>query len=192
MELMLATNNEKKRAELAEVLAPLGLTLLLPRDRSLVVEPEETGKTFLENAEIKARSCLAATRLPSLADDSGLEVMALGGAPGIFSARYGAPEARTDADRNALLLQALEGNTDRRARFVCALFCVFPDGRTITAEGFCEGEIALSPAGAGGFGYDPLFYLPQFCCTMADIPKNEKNKISHRANAFKIFSQKWE
>ncbi|MDR2670860.1 MAG: RdgB/HAM1 family non-canonical purine NTP pyrophosphatase [Oscillospiraceae bacterium] len=190
MEWVLATGNPGKRREMESLLAPLGVRLRLPAEFGAAFAPDETGGTFAANARLKAEAALALTGLPALADDSGLEVAALGGAPGVLSARYGGA-GLSAADRNERLLAALAGRTDRAAHFVCALVCLFPDGRSLTAEGVCEGEIAAAPCGAGGFGYDPLFYLPKYGKTMAELPDDEKNRISHRGRAVRALLRQW-
>ncbi|MDR1158558.1 MAG: RdgB/HAM1 family non-canonical purine NTP pyrophosphatase [Oscillospiraceae bacterium] len=190
MEWVFATGNPGKRREMESLLAPLGVRLRLPAEFGVVFAPDETGATFAANARLKAEAALAFTDLPALADDSGLEVAALGGAPGVLSARYGGA-GLSAADRNERLLAALMGCTDRAARFVCALICLFPDGRAFTAEGVCEGEIVRAPCGAGGFGYDPLFYLTKYGKTMAELPDGEKNKISHRGRAVRALLRQW-
>jgi XTP/dITP diphosphohydrolase len=181
--LVLASNNAKKLAELRALLAPLGITLI-PQGELGVGEAEEPHATFVENALAKARHAAAATGLPALADDSGLCVAALGGAPGVHSARYaGAP--KSDARNNAKLLAALAGQTDRRARFVSLLVLVrhAEDPQPIIAEGEWPGEILLTPAGAGGFGYDPLFLDPESGRSAAELDPAEKNRRSHRGRA---------
>lgn len=187
MKFVLASRNPKKLQELQDILKFNGIEILpLPEDAP---EPEENGASFEENALIKARSACAHTGLPALADDSGLCVDALDGAPGIRSARYC---EGTDADRNALLLHRLASvpDEDRGARFVCAIACVFPDGREITVDGMCEGKILRQASGSGGFGYDPLFYVPEFQCTFAELPAQIKNKISHRAIALDALAER--
>jgi XTP/dITP diphosphohydrolase len=185
MRLLLATHNRGKRREWMALLDGLDVELLLPDDLGLTSDIEETGETYTENALLKARALAATSGLPTLADDSGLEVDALDGAPGVRSARYhlGADEVRYRA-----LLKALDGvPAERRgARFRCVAALVLPDGggaREFVAEGVCEGVIGFAPAGEGGFGYDPVFYLPERRCTMAELPQEEKNRISHRARA---------
>ena len=153
MKFVLASQNVHKQRELQAVLAPYGVELLLQRDLGVPIDVDETGATFAENARLKADAALRATGLAAIADDSGLMVDALGGAPGVYSARYGAPACKTDADRNEKLLAALQGVPDeaRTARFVCALCCALPDGRRIEAVGTCPGErgrfSSLRPAG---------------------------------------------
>lgn len=178
MKFVLASHNQKKLKELQQIIGELGMEIIpLPENAP---EPEENGATFAENAWIKAKSAAAFTGLPALADDSGLCVDALDGAPGIYSARYC---EGSDADRNALLLRNMTGKTNRSARFVCCIACVWPDGTSLTVDGACEGEIAESLSGAGGFGYDPLFYVPAYGCTFGELDGDVKNSISHRAKA---------
>ncbi len=178
MKFVLASHNQKKLKELQQIIGELGMEIIpLPENAP---EPEENGATFAENALIKAKSAAAFTGLPALADDSGLCVDALDGAPGIYSARYC---EGSDADRNALLLRNMTGKTNRSARFVCCIACVWPDGTSLTVDGACEGEIAESLSGAGGFGYDPLFYVPAYGCTFGELDGDVKNSISHRAKA---------
>jgi XTP/dITP diphosphohydrolase len=185
MRLLLATHNRGKRREWRALLDGLDVDLLLPDDLGLIGDIEETGETYTENALIKARALAAASGLPTLADDSGLEVDALDGAPGVRSARYhlGADEVRYRA-----LLKALDGVPEekRGARFRCIAALVLPDdsdAREFITEGVCEGVIGFGPAGEEGFGYDPVFYLPERDRTMAELPAEEKNRISHRARA---------
>lgn len=178
MKFVLASHNQKKLKELQQIIRELDMEIIpLPENAP---EPEENGATFAENARIKAKSAAAFTGLPALADDSGLCVDALDGAPGIYSARYC---EGSDADRNALLLRNMTGKTNRSARFVCCIACVWPDGTSLTVDGACEGEIAESLSGAGGFGYDPLFYVPAYGCTFGELDGDVKNRISHRAKA---------
>jgi XTP/dITP diphosphohydrolase len=187
--LMLATTNTGKVAEFRALLAPYfdpaALTLLTPGDWPVSLPAvEETGQTFADNARLKAQALARATGVAALADDSGLCVDALGGAPGLHSARWAGPEA-SDADRTALLLQKLAGLPPslRTARFVCAVAAAFPEGTIVEAEGVCEGVIADGPRGASGFGYDPVF-LPLGCKrTLGEMTAAEKNRLSHRAQA---------
>ncbi len=182
MQLLLATHNIGKRREWMALLAGNGVMLLTPEEVGVEAEVEETGNTYRENALLKARTLAAASGLPTLADDSGLEVDMLGGAPGIRSARY---RLGSDEVRYRALLRALENvpAPQRTARFRCVAALVLPDGREFVTEGVCEGVIATEPRGEGGFGYDPIFYLPTHGCTMAELPAEEKNRISHRARA---------
>jgi len=189
--LLIATNNQKKLKELSAILIDLGFECVALRDMGLDIDPEETGTTFAENSYIKAKCGMEASGLPCIADDSGLAVDALDGAPGIYSARYC---EGTDEDRVAFLLKNMENVADgnRTARFVSAITCVFPNGDTISAEGYCEGVITREVMGDGGFGYDPVFYVEAHKATFAQIPQAVKNEISHRANALKIFKGKME
>ena len=186
MEFVIASHNQKKIREIAAILGTLGISLEpLPGGAP---EPEETGPTFEENALIKARAACALTGKPAIADDSGLAVDALGGAPGIYSARYC---EGSDLDRNAFLLRSMEGIPDgrRQAWFVSAVACAFPNGDALTVRGECGGEILREAHGAGGFGYDPLFWYPPAGCTFAELPAEEKNRVSHRARALQKMKQ---
>ena len=182
-ELLAATSNAGKLKEL-RLLLP-GFRLVSPDTLDLRMEVAEDGGSFRENAALKARAWAAASGRPAIADDSGLEVDALGGEPGIFSARYGGP-GLDDAGRCRLLLSNLARVADpaeRTARFVCCAAVAAPDGRSCFGEGTCEGRIAAEASGAGGFGYDPVFYLPREGRTMAELSAAEKNRISHRTRA---------
>ena len=182
--LLLASNNRHKLEELSAIFADLPVTLVLPEQVGLDREVEETGTTFEENAVLKATTFACASSLPALADDSGLEIDALGGAPGVHSRRYAGPEA-SDADRIALVLEQLSGVPEARrtARFRCTMALATPHGLVGVVEGTCEGRIAFAPRGRHGFGYDPIFLLPERGCTMAELAAAEKNQISHRARA---------
>jgi len=182
MELLFATRNAHKVEEVRALLANTGVTVRSLDDAALDVDPPETGATFEENALQKARFVHELTGLPCVADDSGLEVDALGGAPGVHSKRF-SPEA-TDGANNRLLLERMQGVTDRRARFRCVLALV-ADGVERTVDARCEGQLAEAPRGEHGFGYDPLF-LPDEAPgrTMAELTLAEKNAISHRSRAF--------
>lgn len=184
MKLVFATRNKGKLRELRQLLQLDHLEILALDDIPGTPEVEEDGDTFAENATKKAREIMEATGLPALADDSGLEVDALGGAPGVHSARYAGEDA-TDGDRINLLLSELQGvpHEQRTARFRCVVAIATPTRELYSAEGVCEGLIAFEPTGQGGFGYDPVFYLPEYGCTMAQLPQAEKNRISHRARA---------
>lgn len=180
MKFVIASHNRKKIAEMNAILGALGIEFTAqPGDAP---EPEETGTVFEENALIKARAACAFTGLPAVADDSGLCVDALDGAPGVYSARYCAGD---DQDRNAFLLKNMEAVPDgkRQARFVSAIACVFPNGDELVVRGECEGEILRAAHGAGGFGYDPLFFVKEFDCTFGELPQEIKNQVSHRARA---------
>ncbi|MBN1874253.1 MAG: RdgB/HAM1 family non-canonical purine NTP pyrophosphatase [Anaerolineae bacterium] len=180
--LLLATHNKGKQREWRALLDGLDFELVLPDEIGVSDEVEEIGETYLDNALLKASALAAASGLPALADDSGLEVDALEGAPGVRSARY---QLGTDVVRYRALLNALVGVPieARTARFRCVTALVLPDGREFATEGVCEGVIATGSVGEGGFGYDPVFYLPDRGCTMAELPVEVKNHISHRARA---------
>jgi XTP/dITP diphosphohydrolase len=181
-ELLVATHNPGKKQEYLELLAPLEATICFPDDLDVHLDVREDGATYAQNARKKAGSYARASELLTLADDSGLEVDALGGAPGIHSARY---VQGSDADRVQALLSDLRDVPweARTARFRCVIVIVTRDGETHEAEGICEGMIAHEPAGEGGFGYDPIFYLPDYERTMAQLSRKTKNRISHRARA---------
>lgn len=181
--LVLASNNAGKLREFAALLAPLGLEVLPQADFN-VPEADEPHATFLENALAKARHCAQHTGLPALADDSGLCVAALEGAPGVFSARF-AGEPKSDARNNALLVEKLAGEADRRAHYVCVLALVRhpEDPQPLFAEGEWHGEIVDEPRGVGGFGYDPYFWLPELEQTAAELEPAFKNAVSHRGQA---------
>ena len=192
MKFVLASHNRGKLREMQQLLAPLGAEVVLPADLGIIGEAEETGRSFAENSMIKARAVFDACGLATIADDSGLMVDALDGAPGVYSARFGAPACKTDADRNALLLRKLElvPDPERGAQFVCAVTCILPDGTVLTAQGICRGEILRANRGDNGFGYDPLFYVPQEGLSFAELPAERKNQISHRARAFAELKEK--
>ncbi len=181
--LVLASNNAKKMKELNALLAPLGFEVI-PQGELGIPEAEEPHATFVENALAKARHAAAHSSLPALADDSGLCVRALGGAPGVLSARY-AGEPKSDARNNDKLLAELSGQTDRRAHFVsCLVLCRSADDpQPIIAEGEWHGEIVSERRGDGGFGYDPLFFVPEFGQTAAELDADTKNRVSHRGRA---------
>ncbi len=185
MKVVLASQNRHKLAEIQAILAQYDMELVLQSDLGLQIDVDETGESFEENSELKARAVMEATGLPAVADDSGLCVDVLGGAPGIYSARYGAPDCVTDRDRLNHLLNNLRGvrSEERTARFVCVITLVWPDGRKLVARGSCEGLITFEPRGEDGFGYDPVFYVPSQGCTFAQMGAERKNAISHRANA---------
>ena len=192
MKVILASNNENKLREMKEILSPLGWEILRPKELGLSLDPDENGTTFEENSAIKARCFAEAAGLPAIADDSGIEVDALGGAPGVYSARYGGESCPDDRSRNLLLMKNMEDvpNGARGGRFVSVITMVLPDGTTISARGEIAGEILRGEVGAGGFGYDPLFYIPSEGCTMAQLSAGRKNQISHRANALRAFVEK--
>ena len=192
MKLVLASNNAKKLAELRTILSGAGVALLSAREAGFTDEIDETGTSFAENACIKAQTACRATGLPAVGDDSGLCVDALGGAPGVYSARYTGSHDDSDEARYRLLLKNLEGETARAARFVCAVCCAMPDGTLLTASGACEGEILTAPRGTGGFGYDPVFRPLGFDRSMAELSAEEKNAISHRGRALAQFQRELE
>lgn len=186
MKMVLASKNAHKLAEMAAILSQVGIEVVLESDVGADVEVEETGTTFEENAALKAKAVMEATGLPAIADDSGLCVTALGGGPGVFSARYGG-EGLTDRDRYELVLSGLSGQIDRSARFVSCICCAFPNGDTVTARGECPGLITYGPRGEDGFGYDPIFLVPGKRKTFAQMTAEEKNAISHRGVALQKF-----
>ena len=189
MKFVIATHNAHKLIELQRILTPLGIEGVTDRDLGIELpEVEETGTTFAENAYLKAASACQVTGLPAIADDSGLVVDALGGRPGVYSARYGGEEA-TDDDRNVLILGEMKDvpKGERSARFVASVCCVFPNGDVLRAEGTFEGEIGYAPAGENGFGYDPIFVVGD--CTSAEMSPAEKDALSHRGNALRVFSK---
>lgn len=186
MSLIAATKNKGKLDEITQLLARLPCDVISMSEVGIEDDIEENGSTFEENALIKARAVWKVTGGTVIADDSGLEADYLDGAPGIYSARY-AGEGATDADRNRKLLDALEGvPADKRTgRFICVVALLFPDGSSLTVRGTCEGYIAAEPVGSNGFGYDPLFYVPEIGLTIAQMEANTKNSISHRGNALR-------
>ena len=189
MNYVIATHNAHKLLEIQRILEPLGITAVTDRELGMTLpEVEETGTTFAENAYLKAASACAYTSLPAIADDSGLVVDALGGAPGVYAARDGGENA-TDEDRVVKLLGELEHvpAAQRTARFVSAVCCVFPQGDVLRAEGTVEGTIAFAPAGENGFGYDPIFLYGDR--TTAQMSAAEKDAISHRGRALTAFSE---
>ena len=187
MKVILASQNRHKLVELSAILSQLGFEIALESEYGLHVDVDETGTTFEENSFLKADAVMKASGLPVLADDSGLMVDALGGAPGVYSARYGHKDS--DAERIEYLLGNLKDvPAERRtARFACVITCLGPDGRKIAARGECSGQILRAPRGQGGFGYDPVFYLPELGKTYAELQPEEKNAISHRAWALREF-----
>ncbi len=183
--IIVATGNEGKMDEIRQILQGEGITFASLKDENLQdVEIVEDGTTFEENAIIKARTISDLTGQMVLADDSGLEVDYLHGEPGIYSARY-LGEDTSYRIKNNHIISLLEGVPDeqRTARFVCAIACAFPDGRTITVRGVIEGRIGYEEKGENGFGYDPIFYVPEFGCTTAELTAEQKNKVSHRGKA---------
>ena len=185
MKFIIATHNKKKLAEMERILNPIGIEV----STAQLQEVDETGTTFAENAYLKANAACKETGLPAIADDSGLAVDALNGAPGIYSARY-AGEHATDLQKMEKLLYELKDvpKEKRTARFVCSICCVFPNGDYITAEGTCEGTIAFELTGDGGFGYDPIFLVGEQ--SFGQLSDEEKDRMSHRGKALMLFSQK--
>lgn len=183
MKFILATHNKGKIKEVQAILEPLGFEVEpIPED---FPEIAENGESFEENAMIKAKAVCAALGQPAIADDSGLTVDALDGFPGIHSARWAGPDA-TDHERNEMLLEKLlcVPESQRNAQFVCVAACAFPSGKTLTVRGKCHGTILGEEHGEGGFGYDPIFCVPEYGCTFAELEPDVKNAISHRARAF--------
>ena len=189
MKLVLASKNKKKLVEMNDILSQLGIEVCSEAEAGVDVEVEETGTTFEENSLLKARAVMEASGLPAIADDSGLCVDALGGAPGVYSARYGG-EGLDDIQRYRLLLENMRGQMSRTARFVSVITCCFPNGDVISARGECPGTIAFAPMGEGGFGYDPVFFVPTLKKTFAQLTAEEKNAISHRGKALEAFQVK--
>jgi len=189
--LIVATRNKGKLKEIREILDNLDYEVVSMDEAGFAVDIEETGTTFEENALIKARTIYEATGEISLADDSGLEVDYLNGAPGIYSARFGG-EGASDREKNDKLLDMLKNASmpERTARFVCVVAVVFPGGRSFTVRGECSGLIWTEPRGANGFGYDPVFYVPEYGMTIAEMDSALKNKISHRGKALALMAEK--
>ena len=190
MKLVLASKNQKKLTEMEEILSHLGVEVCLQSEVGVDVDVEETGTTFEENSLLKAKAVMEASGLPAIADDSGLCVDALGGAPGVYSARYGGP-GLDDVGRYRLLLENMKGQP-RAARFVSVITCCFPNGDVISARGECPGTIAFAPMGEGGFGYDPVFFYPPLAKTFGQLAAEEKSAISHRGKALQSFAEKLE
>ncbi|MDE6260980.1 MAG: XTP/dITP diphosphatase [Oscillospiraceae bacterium] len=191
MKLVLASKNPKKLKEMNEILSGMGVEVCLQAEVGIDVDVEETGATFEENSRLKAQAVMEASGLPAIADDSGLCVDALNGAPGVYSARYGG-EGLNDAGRYRLLLSSMPMGQARTAKFVSVITCCFPNGDVLTARGECPGTIAFAPMGEGGFGYDPVFFLPKLKKTFAQLSAEEKNAISHRGRALEAFQAKLE
>ena len=191
MKLVLASKNEKKLREMNDILSGMGVEVCLQSDVGIDIDVEETGTTFEENSLLKARAVMEASGLPAIADDSGLCVDALNGAPGVYSARYGG-EGLDDTGRYRLLLANMPRGAARTAKFVSVITCCFPGGEVLTARGECPGTIAFAPMGEGGFGYDPVFFLPKLKKTFAQLAPEEKNAVSHRGRALEAFQAKLE
>ena len=192
MKVVLASKNKHKLVEISKITEKFGFDLVLQSELGVDIDVEETGTTFEENSFLKAEAVMKATGLPALADDSGIAVDALNGEPGIYSARYGFDESLDDWGRLLLLLKNTEHVPDgqRQAQFVCVITMVTPDGQTIQARGEIHGELTREARGENGFGYDPIFYYPPLGKTTAELSSEEKNQVSHRANALKCFYEK--
>ena len=187
MKLILASNNAHKLREFREILTPLGIEIIPQSEACCHFEVDETGTTFEENAYLKAAAVTKATGLPAVADDSGLCVDALNGGPGVYSARFGG-EGLDDKGRYTLLLEMLRGQTDRAAHFHTSIVCAFPNGDELVCEGECPGTIAFAPMGEGGFGYDPVFFVPELRKTFGQLTAEEKASVSHRGKALRAFA----
>ena len=192
MKVVLASKNPHKLVEINKITEKFGFELVLQSQLGVDIDVEENGTTFEENSFIKADAVMKATGLPALADDSGIAVDALNGEPGIYSARYGFDPSLDDRGRLALLLKNTEQVPDgqRQAQFVCVITMVTPDGQVIQARGEIHGELTREPRGENGFGYDPIFFYPPLGKTTAELSAEEKNAVSHRANALKSFYEK--
>ena len=192
MKVVLASKNPHKLVEISKITEKFGIELVLQSELGVDIDVEETGTTFEENSFLKANAVMKATGLPALADDSGIAVDALNGEPGIYSARYGFDESLDDWGRLLLLLKNMQDVPDgqRQAKFVCVITFVTPQGQTIQARGEIHGELTREPVGGNGFGYDPIFYYPPLGKTTAELSPEEKNEVSHRANALKLFYEK--
>ena len=192
MKVVLASKNKHKLVEISKITEKFGFDLVLQSELGVDIDVEETGSTFEENSFLKAEAVMKATGLPALADDSGIAVDALNGEPGVYSARYGFDERLDDWGRLLLLLKNTEHVPDgeRQAQFVCVITMVTPDGEVIQARGEIHGELTREARGENGFGYDPIFYYPPLGKTTAELSAEEKNKVSHRANALKVFYEK--
>lgn len=189
--VIFATANEGKLREARLILADLGMEVISMKEAGASCDIEENGSTFAENAAIKAKAVWEKTGGIVLADDSGLAVDYLGGEPGIYSARYLGEETSYEIKNQAILDRMADvGEEERTARFVCAIAAALPDGRILHTEGVVEGKIAIEAAGSGGFGYDPIFYLPEYQMTSAQIPMEKKNEISHRGKALKAMKER--
>ena len=191
MKTVLASKNAHKLQEISKIVNKFGLELVLQSDLGIDIDVEETGTTFEENSMLKAQAVMEATGMIAIADDSGLVVDALNGEPGIYSARYGGEQCKNDVERYEYLLKQMEHIPDgeRGAKFVCVITLVLPDRTAIVAHGECCGEILRAPCGEHGFGYDPVFYVPEEGKTMAEMPEERKNEISHRARALEELSR---
>ena len=192
MKVVLASKNRHKLIEISKITEKFGIELILQSELGVDIDVEETGTTFEENSFIKAEAVMKATGLPALADDSGIAVDALNGEPGIYSARYGFDESLDDWGRLLLLLKNTEHVPDgqRQAQFVCVITMVTPEGQVIQARGEIHGELTREARGENGFGYDPIFYYPPFGKTTAELSPEQKNQVSHRGQALRVFYDK--
>ena len=192
MKVVLASKNRHKLIEISKITEKFGIELILQSELGVDIDVEETGTTFEENSFIKAEAVMKATGLPALADDSGIAVDALTGEPGIYSARYGFDESLDDWGRLLLLLKNTEHVPDgqRQAQFVCVITMVTPEGQVIQARGEIHGELTREARGENGFGYDPIFYYPPFGKTTAELSPEQKNQVSHRGQALRVFYDK--
>ena len=191
MKFVLASKNQHKLLEMEHILRDLGLEVVLESQVGVDVDVEETGTTFLENAALKARAVMEASGMAAIADDSGLMVDALDGAPWVYSARYG--NLDSDQARTSYLLENLKDVPagKRGAQFVSAIVCILPDGKEVHAQGTCQGEILFAPRGENGFGYDPVFYSPELQKTFSEATEEEKSTVSHRGRALRAFLTAW-
>ena len=192
MKVVLASKNKHKLVEISKITEKFGIELILQSELGVDIDVEETGTTFEENSFLKAEAVMKATGLPALADDSGIAVDALNGEPGVYSARYGFDDTLDDWGRLLLLLKNTEHVPDgqRQAQFVCVITMVTPEGKTIQARGEIHGELLREARGVNGFGYDPIFYYPPFGKTTAEMSPEDKNQVSHRGQALRIFYDK--
>ena len=192
MKVVLASKNKHKLVEISKITQQFDIELVLQSELGIDIDVEETGTTFEENSLLKARAVMEASGLPALADDSGIAVDALNGEPGVYSARYGFDESLDDWGRLQLLLKNTENVPDgqRQAQFVCVITMVTPDGKVIQARGEIHGELLREPRGENGFGYDPIFYYPPAGMSTAEMSPEDKNQVSHRGNALKLFYEK--
>jgi len=188
VKFVLATANPGKIKEMREILSGFGIDIITRDDLGIQIEVEETGTTFFENAKLKAEAICFASKMPAIADDSGLVVEVLDGRPGVYSSSFGGDDL-TSEQRCNFLLNAIENMEQRRAKFVCNIVCVFPDGRVLTATGECNGTISIEIRGEKGFGYDPVFIPDGYVKTMAELSSEEKNAISHRGKALVEFRE---
>ncbi len=192
MKVVLASKNKHKLVEISKITEKFDMELVLQSELGVDLDPEENGTSFEENSLIKAKAVMEATGLPALADDSGIAVDALDGEPGIYSARYGFDDTLDDWGRLQLLLKNTEHVPDgqRQAKFVCVITMITPEGKIIQARGEIHGELLREARGENGFGYDPIFYYPPMGKSTAEMSPEEKNQVSHRANALKVFYEK--